>query len=186
MNVFIKHMVSQRCKMKVKEELKNLGIDYLSIDLGIVELTDNLSPEQYDRLKERLLNSGLELMEDKKSILVESIKNIITKMIHESEELPKVNFSDHISEQLNYDYTYLSNIFTEVKGITIQQFIINNKIERVKELLLYDELNLTEISYMLHYSSVAHLSNQFRKVTGLSPSYFKQLKLQREKNLENL
>jgi AraC-like DNA-binding protein len=186
MNIFIKHMVSQRCKMKVKEELNNLGIDYLSIDLGMVVLKNKLTPEQYDRLTENLLNSGLELMEDKKSILVESIKIIITKMIHESEELPKVNYSDYISEQLNYDYTYLSNIFTEVKGITIQQFIINNKIERVKELLLYDELNLTEISYMLHYSSVAHLSNQFRKVTGISPSYFKQLKLQREKNLENL
>jgi AraC-like DNA-binding protein len=172
--------------MKVKEELNKLGIDYLSIDLGIVELESNPPAELYERLKQNLINSGLELIEDKKSILVERIKNVITKMIHESEELPKVNYSDYISEQLGYDYTYLSNIFTEVKGITIQQYIINNKIERVKELLLYDELNLTEISYMLQYSSVAHLSNQFRKTTGLSPSFFKQLKLKRKENLENL
>jgi AraC-like DNA-binding protein len=186
MKIFIKHMVSQRCRMKVKEELNKLGIDFLSIDLGIVELDNNLQAELYERLKQNLINSGLELIEDKKSILVERIKNVITKMIHESEELPKVNYSDYISEQLDYDYTYLSNIFTEVKGITIQQYIINNKIERVKELLLYDELNLTEISYMLQYSSVAHLSNQFRKTTGLSPSFFKQLKLKRKENLENL
>jgi len=186
MKIFIKHMVSQRCRMKVKEELNKLGIDFLSIDLGIVELDNNLQAELYERLKQNLINSGLELIEDKKSILVERIKNVITKMIHESEELPKVNYSDYISEQLDYDYTYLSNIFTEVKGITIQQYIINNKIERVKELLLYDELNLTEISYMLQYSSVAHLSTQFRKTTGLSPSFFKQLKLKRKENLENL
>jgi len=186
MKIYIKHMVSLRCKLKVKEELSNLGIDYLSIDLGTVELAEDITTEQHKRLKENLFHSGLELMEDKKSILVESIKNIITKMIHESEELPKVNYSEYISRELDYDYTYLSNIFSEVIGITIQQFIINNKIERVKELLLYDELNLTEISYRLHYSSVAHLSNQFRKVTGVSPSYFKQLKLQRERTLENL
>ncbi|MCC5931321.1 MAG: helix-turn-helix transcriptional regulator [Cyclobacteriaceae bacterium] len=186
MRIFIKHMVSLRCKLKVKEELNKLGIDYLSIDLGVVELTENISPEQHDLLKKTLLCSGLELMEDKKAILVERVKNIITKMIHESDELPNINFSDYLSEQLDYDYTYLSNIFTEVKGITIQQYIINNKIERVKELLLYDEMNLTEISYLLHYSSVAHLSNQFRKVTGLTPSFYKQLKLQRKENLENL
>jgi AraC-like DNA-binding protein len=179
-------MVSQRCRIKVEEELNNLGIDYLSIDLGEVELTKNFTPEQYSRLKENLANSGLELIEDKKTILVERIKNIITKMIHESEELPKVNYSDYISQQLGYDYTYLSNFFTEVKGITIQQFIILNKVERVKELLLYGEYNLTEISHKLHYSSVAHLSNQFRKITGLSPSYFKLLNLPRKGNLENL
>ncbi|TVQ07218.1 MAG: AraC family transcriptional regulator [Bacteroidetes bacterium] len=186
MKIYIKHMVSQRCKLKVTEELTKLNIDFLSIDLGTVELTEDITLEQHERLKENLLSSGLELMEDKKSILVERVKNSIIKMIHESEDLPKVNYSDYISEQLDYDYTYLSNIFTEVKGITIQQYIINNKIERVKELLLYNELNLTEISYKLHYSSVAHLSNQFRKVTGLSPSFFKQLKHNRKENLENL
>src|SRR4029078_6161347 len=135
---------------------------------------------------ERLLKSGLELLDDKRSILIERIKNVITEMIHYSDELPTQNYSDYISEKLEYDYTYLSNIFSEVKGITIQQFIIIHKIERVKELLLYDELNLTEISYKLHYSSVAHLSNQFKKITGLSPSFYKKLKQKRKENLENL
>ena len=179
-------MVSQRCKLKVREELNNLGIDYLSIDLGVVELTNDLTPKLYKRLKENLFSSGLVLIEDKKSILVERVKNVIIELIYESEELPKINYSDYISEKLDYDYTYLSNVFTEVKGITIKQYIINNKIERVKELLLYDELNLTEISYKLHYSSVAHLSNQFKKNTGITPSYFRKLKLKRNENLENL
>lgn len=156
------------------------------IDLGVVELKEDISAEQREQLKTNLSKSGLELLDDKKSILMERIKNVIIEMIHYSEELPKVNYSDYISEKLGYDYTYLSNIFSEAKGITIQQYIINNKIERVKELLLYDELNLTEISYRLHYSSVAHLSNQFRKITGISPSYFRKLKLKRKGNLENL
>ncbi|MFT5641063.1 MAG: AraC-like DNA-binding protein, partial [Cyclobacteriaceae bacterium] len=138
------------------------------------------------QLKENLLKSGLELLDDKKSILIDKVKNVIIEMIHYKDELPNINYSDYISEKLNYDYTYLSNIFSEVKGITIQHFIIIHKIEKVKELLLYDEFNLTEISYKLHYSSVAHLSNQFKKVTGLTPSYYKQLKQKRESNLENL
>jgi AraC-like DNA-binding protein len=179
-------MVSLRCRLLVKEELHNLGIRYASIDLGVVEVPEDLSEEQRERLKTNLLRSGLELLDDKRSILIEKIKNVIIEMIHYSDELPKVNYSDYISEKLNYDYTYLSNIFTEVKGITIQQFIIINKIERVKELLLYDELNLTEISYKLHYSSVAHLSNQFKKITGISPSFFKKLKKKRNENLENM
>ena len=128
----------------------------------------------------------MELLEDKKSILIEKIKNVIIEIIHYSDELPTENYSEYISKKLGYDYTYLSNIFSEVKGITIQQFIIMHKIERVKELSLYDELNLTEISYLLHYSSVAHLSNQFKKVTGLSPSFFKKLKIKRKENLEHI
>lgn len=132
------------------------------------------------------MNSGLELLDDKKSILIERIKSVIIEMIHYSDEVPKVNYSDYISQKLDYDYTYLSNVFSEVKGTTIQQFIINHKIEKVKELLLYDELNLTEISYRLHYSSVAHLSNQFKKVTGLSPTFFKTLKSKRVLNLEDI
>ena len=132
------------------------------------------------------MNSGLELLDDKKSILIERIKSVIIEMIHYSDEVPKVNYSDYISQKLDYDYTYLSNVFSEVKGTTIQQFIINHKIEKVKELLLYDELNLTEISYRLHYSSVAHLSNQFKKVTGLSPTLFKTLKSKRVLNLEDI
>jgi len=172
--------------MIVKEELQKLGLKYVVIDLGVVEVMEDITPEQHDLLKANLLKSGLELLDDKRSILIEKVKNVITELIHYSDELPRVNYSDYISEKLDYDYTYLSNIFSEVKGTTIQQFIIINKIERVKELLLYDELNLTEIAYKLHYSSVAHLSNQFKKITGLSPSFFKQLKQKRKGNLENL
>lgn len=179
-------MVSLRCKMMVKEELKKLGLKYVVIDLGTVEILEDITKKQHDLLKVNLLKSGLELLDDKRGILIEKIKNVITEMIHYSDEMPKANYSDYIAEKLNYDYTYLSNIFTEVKGITIQQFIIINKIERVKELLLYNELNLTEIAFKLHYSSVAHLSNQFKKVTGLSPSFFKQLKHKRKGNLENM
>jgi AraC-like DNA-binding protein len=172
--------------MVVKEELIKLGIRYVALDLGMVETLEDITPSQRMQLKENLFHSGLELLDDAKSILIEKIKNVITQMIHYSDELPKVNYSDYISEKLDYDYTYLSNIFSEVKGITIQQFIIIHKIERVKELLLYNELNLTEISYKLHYSSVAHLSNQFKKITGLSPSFYKQLKQKRKGNLENM
>jgi len=172
--------------MMVKEELKKLGLVYIAIDLGVVEILEDITPEQHEQLKINLLKSGLELLDDKKSILIEKIKNVIIEMIHYSDELPKENDSDYISKKLGYDYTYLANTFSEVKGITIQQFIIINKIEKVKELLLYDELNLTEISYKLHYSSVAHLSNQFKKVTGLTPSFYKQLKNKRNKNLENM
>lgn len=172
--------------MLVKDELKKLGIAYKTVDLGIVETIDPLNDTTYLQLKANLAESGLELLDDKKSILIERIKNVIIEMIHYADEMPQVNYSDYISEKLHYDYTYLSNIFSETKGITIQQFIIHHKIERVKELLLYDELNLTEISYKLNYSSVAHLSNQFKKVTGLPPSFFKRLKKKRESNLENI
>jgi AraC-like DNA-binding protein len=179
-------MVSLRCRMKVEEELTKLNLPYTSIDLGMVELRDVPDPEQLQLLKENLGRSGLELLDDKRSILIEKIKTVIVEMIHHSEEIPKTNYSDYISEKLGYDYTYLSNIFSEVKGITIQQFIIIHKIERVKELLLYGEMNLTEIAYRLHYSSVAHLSNQFKKVTGHSPTFYRQLRKKRTGNLENL
>ena len=184
--LYIKYMVSLRCKLMVKEELKKLGIKYVVIDLGVVEILEDISPEQHDQLKQNLLKSGLELLDDKRSILIERIKNVIVEMIHYSDELPKINYSDYISEKLGYDYTYLSNIFSEVKGITLQQYIIIHRIEKVKELLIYDELNLTEISYRLQYSSVAHLSNQFKKITGLTPTFYKQLNQKRKGNLENL
>jgi AraC-like DNA-binding protein len=179
-------MVSLRCKMMVKEELKKLGLQYVIVDLGMVEILEDITYEQREQLKQNLLRCGLELMDDKKSILIEKIKNVIVEMIHYSDELPVINYSEYIGEKLHHDYNYLSNMFSEVKGITIQQFIIIHKIEKVKELLLYDELNLTEISYKLHYSSVAHLSNQFKKVTGLSPTFYKQLKKKRKVNLENM
>ena len=186
MKLYIKYMVSLRCKIMVQEELKKLNLPYMTIDLGMVEIPEDITAEKRLQLKENLLLSGLELLDDKKSILIEKIKNVITEMIHYSEEVPKVNYSEFISTKLELDYTYLSNIFSEVNGITIQQFIIINKIERVKELLLYNEINLTEIAHKLHYSSVAHLSNQFKKITGLSPSFYKQLKQKRSGNLENM
>jgi len=172
--------------MLVKEELKKLGIGYTSVDLGMVEVQDDISDKQLEDFDRNLKKSGLELLDDKRNILVEKIKSVIVEMIHYEDEVPKVNDSDYISEKLGYDYTYMSNTFSEVKGITIQQYIILHKIERVKELLLYDELTLTEIAHKLHYSSVAHLSNQFKKITGLTPTYFKKLKEKRKKNLEDL
>lgn len=179
-------MVSLRCKMMVKSELDKLGITCVSVDLGVVNILGDLTEEQRNTFGKNLKKSGLELLDDKRNILVEKIKSIIIQMIHYSEEVPDVNDSDYISEKLGYDYTYLSNTFSAVKGITIQQYIIQHKIERVKELLLYDELSLTEIAYRLHYSSVAHLSNQFKKVTGLTPTYFKEVKVKRKINLEDL
>jgi len=172
--------------MAVKEELIKIGINPVSIDLGVIEIHEQISLEQHELLQKNLLKIGLELLDDKKSILIEKIKNVVIELIHYTDEAPKVNYSDYISKKLNYDYTYLSNVFSEVKGITIQQYIILHKIEKVKELLLYDELNLTEIAYKLHYSSVAHLSNQFKKITGLTPSFYKSLKQKRDSNLENL
>lgn len=179
-------MVSLRCKMLVKEELKNIGLHYVNLELGMVEILEDISPEQRNELRKNLHSNGLELLDDNKSILIEKIKGVVVEMIHYSEVLPKENYSLYISNKLKLDYTYLSNIFSEVKGITLQQYIILHKIEKVKELLLYDELNLTEISYKLNYSSVAHLSNQFKKITGLTPTFFKQLKDRRRQNLENL
>ncbi len=186
LKLYIKYMVSLRCRMIVKEELKKLGIQYVAIDLGVVDLPAGITKEQHEKLRRNLLKSGLELMEDKKNILIEKIKSVIIEMIHYGDELPKMNYSDYISEKLKYDYTYLSNTFSDVKGMTIQQYIIINKIERVKELILYDELNLSEISEKMHYSSVAHLSSQFKKITGLSPSYYKRLSEKRNSNLENM
>lgn len=179
MKLYIKYMVSARCKMAVKEELKKMGLHFVIVDLGVVDIMETLSAEERAELKASLLQSGLELMDDKKAILIEKIINVIVEMVHYADERPKTNFSDYLSEKLGYDYTYLANLFSEVKGITIEHYIINHKIEKVKELLLYDELNLTQISYKLNYSSVAHLSNQFKKVTGLTPSHFKQLKIKR-------
>jgi AraC-like DNA-binding protein len=186
MKLYVKYMVSLRCKMIVREELAKLGIRYMAVDLGVADVFEDITEEQREQLKANLLKSGLELLDNRKSILIERIKNVIVEMIHYSEDAPRVNFSEYLSEKLHYDYTYLSNIFSEVKGMTIQQFMIMHKIEKVKELLLYDELTLTEISYKLHYSSVSHLSSQFKKVTGLSPSFFKELKQKRQSNLEDL
>lgn len=186
MKIFIKNMVTIRCKMIVKSELEALGINYSSVELGEVEMPEELSVLQREQLKIDLLKYGLELMDDKRSVLIEKIKKVIIEMVHYADELPKTTNSEYISSKLEYDYTYLATLFSEVQGITIEQFIIAHKIEKVKELLVYDELNLTEIAYKLHYSSLAHLSAQFKKVTGLTPSHFKKLKDKRRIALENL
>lgn len=172
--------------MIVKAELEKLSLHHTIVELGEVEIKENLSEKKEQALKEALLQYGLELMEDKKSIFIEKIKNIIIEMIHYSDEPLKTNFSDYLSEKLNYDYKYISQLFSEVKGTTIEHYIISHKIERAKELLIYNEMTLTEIAEKLHYSSVAHLSNQFKKVTGLTPSFFKKMKHKRLIALENL
>jgi len=180
-------MVSHRCTLMVREALSKLGLHDVSVDLGMVEIRQDLTDEQLQQLKERLLSIGLQLLDDKRSILIEKIKNAIVTMVHHIDEWPKENYSEHISKLLGYDYTYLANVFSEVKGMTIQQFIILHKIEKVKELLLYDELSLTEISYKLDYSSVSHLSNQFKRITGLTPTFYKKLKHQKKRiALENV
>jgi AraC-like DNA-binding protein len=179
-------MVSNRCKIVVKEELKKLQLHFMVIGLGEVEIMEDISVEQREQLKIALMASGLELMDDKKSILIEKIKNAVVEMVHYSDEIIKTNFSDFISKKLDHDYTYLANLFSEVQGTTIEHFIIAHKIERIKELIMYGELNITEIAWKMNYSSVAHLSNQFKKVTGLSPSHFKQLKDKKRSPIEEV
>lgn len=179
-------MVSNRCTLAVKEELKKLGLHFIVVDLGEVDIMETISLEQREQLKIALLKSGLELMDDKRAVMIEKIKNVIIQMVHHSEEIIKIKFSEFLSEKLNHDYTYLSNLFSEVQGTTIEQFIISHKIERIKELIIYDELNISEIAWKMNYSSVAHLSNQFKKVTGLTPSHFKQLKDKRRSPLEDI
>ena len=172
--------------MVVKEVLKELGLHFVVVELGEVDIMEDLTPELRNQLKASLLECGLELMDDKRAVLIEKIKKVIIEMVHYADERPKTNFSDYISQKLNHDYTYLSNLFSEVSGTTIEHYIIAHKIEKVKELILYDELNLTQISYKMNYSSVAHLSNQFKKVTGLTPSHFKQLKDKKRNPIEDI
>lgn len=186
MKVYIKNMVCIRCQIVVKSELEKLGLPYSYVKIGEANIKGNVLPEQLEQLDAALRKSGLQLMENKKSILVEKVKSAIIELVHYTDEPIKVNLSDYLSEKLNYDYTYLANLFSEVKGITIEKFYLTHKIERVKELIVYDELNLTEIAYMMNYSSVAHLSNQFKKITGLTPSHFKEIKNKRRDTLENV
>lgn len=186
MKLFIKNMVSIRCKMIVRSELEKLRLHCIKVEFGEVEIKEHLNNAKYNILKRTLFQFGLELMENKKSRLIERIKGVVIEMVHYNDTPPTQNFSTYLSEKLNYDYHYLSNLFSEVKGTTIEQYVISHKIERVKELLVYDEFTLTEIADKLHYSSVAHLSNQFKKVTGLTPSYFKKTKDKRFTAREDL
>jgi len=179
-------MVSNRCKMAVKEELKKLGLHFIVVDLGEVEIMENLSVDKRELVKNALFKAGFELIDDKRAVLIERIKNTIIEMVHHTDDLIKTNFSVFLSEKLSHDYTYLANLFSEVQGTTIEQFIISHKVERIKELIIYGEENITEIAWRMNYSSVAHLSNQFKKATGLSPSHFKQLKDKRRSPIEDV
>jgi YesN/AraC family two-component response regulator len=185
MKLYIKNMVCIRCKMIVRQQLEKLSLRCISVELGEAEILENISSAQLTEFKTALIKFGLELLDDRKSILIEKIKKVIVEMVHYTDEPVKVNFSDYLSEKLNHDYTYMANLFSEVVGINIEHYIIMHKIERVKELLVYDELSLTEISYKMNYSSVAHLSNQFKKVTGLTPSHFKKFKENRQLGIVN-
>jgi len=169
--------------MVVKTELEKLGLHYTYVKIGEADIVEELLPEQLGKLNTGLKKAGLVLMDDKKSILVEKIRSAIIELVHFTEDQIKVNLSDFLSEELEYDYTYLANIFSEMNGVTIEKFYLTHKIERVKELIVYGDLNLSEIAWKMHYSSVAHLSNQFKKMTGLTPSHFKNLKEKRRSTL---
>lgn len=186
MKIFIQYMVSLRCKMMVKAELEKLGLDYRSVELGEVQLVELLSEINRQKLKTALHKSGLELMDDKKAMMIEKIINIIVEMVHYSDEMPPVNFSAFLHEKMNLDYHKMAEIFSKTKGVTIEHFIILHKVEKIKELITYDQLNLTEISYKMHYSSVSHLSKQFKQITGLTPTFFKNLSKRQRTNLEDL
>lgn len=186
MKLYIKYMVSNRCKVAVKDELRKLGLHYIMVNLGEVEIMEDLSVEEWEGLKTALFSVGFELMDDKRSVLIERVKNTIIEMIYHSNEVLKIKFSNYLSKKLNYNYTYLANLFSEVQGITIEQFIISHKIEKIKELIIYGELTITEIAWMMNYSSVAHLSNQFKKIAGLPPSHFKQLKEKKRRPIDEI
>jgi len=179
-------MVSRSCLKTVRDHLDRMKIRHSTVELGEVELQKPLSPENRILLKEALLHDGFELLDDPRAALIERIASIIIDMVHHSKEMPNINFSTYLSKELGHEYTYLATIFADTKGITIERFIIANKIERVKELLMYDEPSLTEISHRLSYSSVAHLSTQFKKVTGLTPTYFKAMKEKKHTVLEHV
>ena len=184
--IFIKNMVCNRCIMVVHNELDKLGLNVKNIKLGEVTLSKEPTPEEKNKLDKALVLLGFELIDDKKSRIIEKIKNIIIELVHHQNNDAKTNLSDVLSSQLHHDYNYLSNLFSEIEGTTIEKYFIAQKIEKVKELLVYDELSLSEISFRLNYSSVAYLSNQFKKVTGLTPSYFKQIRDDKRKPLDKV
>ena len=186
LKIYIKNMVCIRCQMVVKSELEKLGLRFIDVKIGEANIVEDIPAEKLKHLDIALRKSGLQLMDSKKSILVEKIKSAIIELVHYTDEQIKVNLSNYLSDKLHYDYTYLANLFSEVKGITIEKFYLTHKIEKVKELIVYDELNLSEIAYKMHYSSVSHLTNQFKKYTGLTPSHFKQLKNKRRVTLEDI
>ncbi len=186
MKLYIKNMVCSRCKMAVEAELGKAHLHPVTVELGEVEIKEELTPEALHGLNNSLKNLGFEIIDDRKSRIIEKIKNVIIELIHHSDENISINLSEYISQKLHYDYSYLSNLFSEVEGVTIEKYFISQKIEKVKELLKYDELTLSEIAFRLGYSSVAYLSNQFKKQTGLTPSFYKSMKQNKRRNIEDL
>lgn len=185
-SLFIKNMVCNRCIMVVRQELEKLGLEIKNIKLGEVTLGREATYKEREQIESVLVPLGFELIDDKKSRIIEKIKTIIIDLVHHQDNDSKTNLSELLSSKLHHDYNYLSNLFSEVEGTTIEKYFIAQKIEKVKELLVYDELSLSEIAYRLNYSSVAYLSNQFKKVTGLTPSHFKQIREEKRKPLDKV
>jgi AraC-like DNA-binding protein len=186
MTLYIKNMVCDRCILAVKNIMKEMDIPCSSIRLGELTLAGDISVEKLNLLSDKLNAIGFELINDKKSRIIEKIKTTVIELVQSSEAQLKINLSDYLANRLNYDYKYLSTLFSEVEGITIEKYFISQKIEKVKELLVYDELSLSEISDSLGYSSVSYLSNQFKKVTGLTPSHFKNIRTEKRKPLDKV
>lgn len=186
MKIYIKNMVCNRCKMVVKSELEQLGLQPLTVELGEVNLKEELTDEDKQRIEERFLGLGFELIDDKKSRLIERVKNLVVELVHHSDEQLNMNVSDYLTQFIPLEYKYLSNLFSEIEGTTIEKFYIAQRVERVKELLVYDELSLSEIADKMGYSSVAYLSTQFKKVVGLTPSHFKSIKAAKRKSIDLL
>jgi len=186
LKIYIKNMVCGRCKLIVRKELEKLGLLVRAIELGEVELAEPIDEEMKKHVSIRLNSFGFELISDKRSKTIEQVKNLIRELVHDKNNEIEMNLSDYLRQKTNSDYNTLSNLFSEVEGITIEKYFILQKIERVKELLMYDEMSLSEIAYALNYSSVAYLSNQFKKITGLTPSHFKNLKNNMRKHIDEL
>lgn len=186
MKLFVKNMVCDRCVRVVKQELEKIGLIPQAVSLGEITLEKEPTNEQRQQIENAFQSLGFALIDDKKSRLIEKIKNRIIDLVHQKENLLKTNLSDYLAEQLHQDYNYMAGLFSEVEGITIEKYYIAQRIERVKELLVYDELTLSEIAFRMHYSSVAHLSNQFKKVTGLTPSFFRNIGLEKRKPLDKV
>jgi len=179
-------MVNMHCKMAVKEELNKLGLHFIFVNISVVDIMENITAEQHEQIRIVLLKSGLELIDDEKVMLIEEIKNVIIEMVYHTDELFKINLFDYLSEKLSYDYTYLASLFSEGEGTTIEEFIAFHKIERVKELIIYNELSLTEIAWEMDYRSISHLTNEFKKITGLAPSHFKKVNDKRRILIEDI
>lgn len=186
MKIYVKNMACESCKIVVREALKEMHVQPVKVELGEVETKTDLSQEQKKKLNSKIKKAGLELLEKKDGVLIEKIRKAIVDYVYHSDEKPGLKFSVLLAEKLKHNYTYLSNFFSEVEATTIEQYLISLKIERIKELIVLEEYSLSEIAHKLHYSSVAHLSSQFKKATGLTPTHFKKLKDKRRRTIQEL